>query len=47
MPTEKGRQKQKVSGAALNKELAKITIHGNRDGRDIKKLGTVPENVNK
>lgn len=33
--------------AALNKELAKITIHGNRDGRDIKKLGTVPENVNK
>ena len=24
--------------AALNTELAKITIHGNRDGRDIKKL---------
>ena len=33
--------------AALNTELAKITIHGNRDGRDIKKLGTVPDNVNK
>ena len=33
--------------AALNTELAKITIHGNRDGRDIKKRGTVPDNVNK
>ncbi|MBP5737279.1 MAG: aldo/keto reductase [Acidaminococcaceae bacterium] len=33
--------------AALNAELAKIIIHGNRDGRDIKKLGTVPDNVNK
>lgn len=33
--------------AALNAELAKIIIHGNRDGHDIKKLGTVPDNVNK
>ena len=32
---------------ALNEELSKITIHGTRDGKDIKKLGTVPQNVNK
>ena len=32
---------------ALNDELSKITIHGSRDGKDIKKLGTVPQNVNK
>lgn len=31
--------------AALNEELAKITIHGDRDGKDIKKMGTVPDNV--
>lgn len=30
---------------ALNDELAKIKIYGTRDGRDIKKLGTVPDNV--
>ena len=33
--------------AVLNEELSKIKIHGNRDGKDIKKLGTVPDNVNK
>lgn len=33
--------------SALNAELAKIKIHGDRDGKDIKKLGTVPDNVNK
>ena len=33
--------------AALNDELSKIKIHGTRDGKDIKKLGTVPDNVNK
>ena len=32
---------------ALNKELAQIKIYGDRDGKDIKKLGTVPDNVNK
>ncbi len=32
---------------ALNKELAQIRIYGDRDGNDIKKLGTVPDNVNK
>lgn len=31
--------------AALNRELDKITIHGTRDGRDIKKLGTVPDST--
>lgn len=31
----------------LNAQLAKIKIYGTRDGRDIKKLGTVPDNVNK
>lgn len=31
--------------AALNEELAKITVHGDRDGKDIKKMGTVPDNV--
>ena len=30
---------------ALNAELARITIHGTRDNRDIAKLGTVPENT--
>lgn len=30
---------------SLNNELTKIKIYGTRDGRDIKKLGTVPENV--
>ena len=33
--------------SALNEELSKIKIHGTRDGKDIKKLGTVPDNVNK
>ena len=33
--------------SALNEELSKIKIHGSRDGKDIKKLGTVPQNVNK
>ena len=33
--------------AALNAELAKIKIYGDRDGKDIIKLGTVPDNVNK
>ncbi len=33
--------------SALNEELSKIKIHGDRDGKDIKKLGTVPDNVNK
>ena len=32
---------------ALNDKLSKITIHGSRDGKDIKRLGTVPQNVNK
>ena len=32
---------------ALNEKLSKIKIHGTRDGKDIKKLGTVPQNVNK
>ena len=31
--------------AAINAELAQIKIHGCRDGKDIKKLGTVPDNV--
>ena len=31
--------------AALNKELDKITIYGNRDSRDIAKLSTVPDNA--
>ena len=31
--------------AAINAELAGIKIHGCRDGKDIKKLGTVPDNV--
>ena len=33
--------------AALTAELEKLTIHGNRDGRDIKKMGTVPDSVNR
>lgn len=32
---------------AINKELNKITIHGTRDGRDIKKLGTIPDSTSK
>lgn len=31
--------------AQLTRLLDGITIHGNRDGRDIKKLGTVPDNT--
>ena len=31
--------------AAINDALAGIAIYGCRDGKDIKKLGTVPENV--
>ncbi|MBO4311768.1 MAG: aldo/keto reductase [Desulfovibrionaceae bacterium] len=31
--------------AALNAALARITIHGTRDGKDIARLGTVPKNV--
>lgn len=33
--------------AEINTELGKIAIHGNRDGNDIKKLGSVPENVDR
>ena len=33
--------------AALTSALDGIKIHGNRDGRDIKKLGTVPDNVDR
>ena len=33
--------------AALNKELGKLTIYGTRDGRDIKKMGTIPDSTNK
>ena len=33
--------------AAINDALAGIAIYGNRDGKDIKRLGTVPENVDK
>lgn len=32
---------------ALTDELNKIKIYGTRSGKDIKKLGTVPDNVNK
>lgn len=31
----------------LNEELAKIKIYGDRDGKDIIKLGTVPQNVDR
>lgn len=31
--------------ASLNNELSKIEIHGDRDGKDIAKMGTVPVNV--
>ena len=31
--------------SALNKELDKITIYGNRDSRDIAKLSSVPDNA--
>ena len=33
--------------AAINDALGGIAIYGDRDGKDIKKLGTVPENVDK
>ena len=33
--------------ATLNAALDKIKIHGDRDGKDIKKLGTVPDNVDR
>ena len=33
--------------AELTAALNKIKIHGNRDGKDIKKLGTVPQNVDR
>lgn len=33
--------------AALNKELGKLVIHETRDGRDIKKMGTLPDNTTK
>ena len=33
--------------AALNKELEKLTIYGTRDGRDIKKMGTIPDSTTK
>lgn len=32
---------------ALNAELDTIRIHGNRDSRDIKNLGTVPRNIDR
>ena len=31
----------------LTEALNKLEIHGNRDGKDIKKLGTVPQNVDR
>ena len=31
--------------AELTQKLSRITIHGSRDGRDIKKMGTVPDSV--
>lgn len=31
----------------LNEALSRITVHGTRDGKDIKKLGTVPDNVDR
>ena len=31
--------------AAINDALGGIAIYGDRDGKDIKKLGTVPDNV--
>lgn len=31
----------------LTDALNKLKVHGNRDGKDIKKLGTVPDNVDK
>ena len=33
--------------AVINEALGGIAIYGDRDGKDIKKLGTVPDNVNK
>ena len=33
--------------ASLTAALDKIEIHGDRDGKDIKKLGTVPDNVDR
>lgn len=33
--------------ARLNEALSHVVIHGTRDGKDIRKLGTVPENVDR
>ncbi len=33
--------------AAINEKLGAIAIHGSRDGNDIKKLGSVPESVDR
>ena len=33
--------------AALTEELEKLTIYGTRDGRDIKKMGTIPDSTNR
>ena len=33
--------------ATLTAALNKIEIHGDRDGKDIAKLGTVPDNVDR
>ena len=33
--------------ATLTTALDKIEIHGDRDGKDIAKLGTVPDNVDR
>ena len=33
--------------AAINEELSRLTVHGPRDGRDIKKLGTIPGDTSK
>ena len=37
----------KAEYKSLTDELSKFKIYGDRDGKDIKKLGTVPTNVNK
>ena len=37
----------KTAADRLYAELEKLTIHGNRDGRDIKKLGTIPDSANR
>ena len=33
--------------AMINSELGKITVHGTRDGKDIRKLGTIPSDTAK